>query len=185
METTQLLIFTWWGTVASKKCVIICPTKINLKKTCFDITCQILLHCRKEEREEKNEILQVRRRKDGTKKKGKIWCFLKVYLLRHKCLCLFRHKTFCYLNQIQHAAVHQRTTRYVQDSPSSPEGQWWKISSFFWKQCTRPYHARDLFSLGEMLICRLGTNASFLNLQHVNCFEQEGRIWLDMHYLPT
>lgn len=112
---------------------------------------------------------QARRRRDGTKREGKIWWFLNVYLLRHKCLGLFRYRTFRYLNQIQRAAVHQRTTRYVQDSLSSPpEGQRWKIRGFFWKQCTRSYHARDLFSLGEMLICRLGTNASFLNLQHVN-----------------
>lgn len=49
------------------------------------------------------------------KGEGKI-CFLKVPLLRHKPLCLFTHKTLRYLNQIQQAAVHQRTTGYVQDS---------------------------------------------------------------------
>lgn len=72
---------------------------------------------------------QVRRQRHGMKKEGKILCFLSVYILRHKSLCLFRPKTFRYLNQIH---VQQRTTGYVQDSLSSPpEGQWWKIRGFF------------------------------------------------------
>ena len=58
METTKLLIFKGWGTVASKQHAILSLTESDLKRSCFDIICQILLHSRKKEREGKSEIVQ-------------------------------------------------------------------------------------------------------------------------------
>lgn len=53
-------------------------------------------------------------------------------------------------------------TGYAQHSLSFPlQGQWWRISSFFWKLCTRLYHARDLFSPEEMLILSIRNKCFF------------------------
>lgn len=65
METTKLLIFKQWGTVASKQHAILSLTKSDLR-LCFDITCQILSHRRKKEREGKGELVQ----KQGSEKVG-------------------------------------------------------------------------------------------------------------------
>lgn len=104
METTKLLIFKWWETVASKNNAILSPTKSDLKRSCFDITCQILLRSRKkrkgkEDWKGKSEIAWEQESEmvgAGYKEGGRNLEFFESSS-SETVLCQFGHLTFRYL----------------------------------------------------------------------------------------